>query len=99
MLHRNEIPLIMKTAFEEYNRVVSSIPTEIHKEVEMQMAVSNRIYKLMVEKGLSKAEFARAIGKRPCEITKWLSGQHNFTLSTLGMLSAFFGQPIITVDR
>jgi plasmid maintenance system antidote protein VapI len=88
----------MKTAFEEYNRVVSSIPAAIHKEVEMQMAVSNRIYKLMVEKGLSKAEFARAIGKRPCEITKWLSGQHNFTLSTLGMLSAFFGQPIITVQ-
>ena len=45
----------------------------------------------------SKAEFARAVGKRPCEITKWLSGQHNFTLSTLAMLSSFFGQPIITV--
>lgn len=87
----------MKTAFEEYNQIVASIPTEIHKEVEMEMAVSNRIYELMTQKGLSKAEFARAIGKRPCEITKWLSGQHNFTLATLGMLSSFFGQPIITV--
>ena len=87
----------MKTAFEEYNQIVASIPTEIHKEVEMVMAVSNRIYELMTQKGLSKAEFARAIGKRPCEITKWLSGQHNFTLATLGMLSSFFGQPIITV--
>lgn len=87
----------MKTAFEEYNQIVASIPTEIHKEVEMEMTVSNRIYELMTQKGLSKAEFARAIGKRPCEITKWLSGQHNFTLATLGMLSSFFGQPIITV--
>ena len=88
----------MKTAFEEYNRIVESIPDEIHKEVDMEMAVSNRIYELMQEKGLSKAEFARIIGKRPCEITKWLSGQHNFTLSTLAMLSSFFGQPIITVS-
>lgn len=87
----------MKTAFDEYNRIVSSIPDNIHREVDMEMAVSNRIYDLMVQKGLSKAEFSRSIGKRPCEITKWLSGQHNFTLSTLAMLSSFFGQPIITV--
>ena len=87
----------MKTAFEEYNQIVASIPEFIHKEVDMEMAVSNRIYKLMQEKGLSKVEFARSIGKRPCEITKWLSGQHNFTLSTLAKLSSFFGQPIITV--
>ena len=87
----------MKTALEEYNQIVASIPKDIHKEVEMEIAVSNRIYELMTQKGLSKAEFARAIGKRPCEITKWLSGQHNFTLATLGMLSAFFGEPIISV--
>lgn len=87
----------MKTAFDEYNRIVSSIPDNIRKEVDIEMAVSNRIYDLMVKNGLSKAEFARAIGKRPCEVTKWLSGQHNFTLSTLAMLSSFFGQPIITV--
>lgn len=87
----------MKTAFEEYNKIVAAIPAAIHKEVDMQMAVSNRIYNLMQEKGLSKSEFAKAIGKRPCEITKWLSGQHNFTLATIGMLSAFFGRPIITV--
>ena len=87
----------MKTAFEEYKQIVASIPDSIHTEVDMEMAVSKRIYDLMLEKGLSKAEFARSIGKRPCEITKWLSGQHNFTLSTLTMLSSFFGQPIIKV--
>lgn len=87
----------MKNAFEEYNKIVDAIPTSIQKEVEMEMAVSNRIYELMQERGLSKAEFARSIGKRPCEVTKWLSGQHNFTLATLAMLSSFFGQPIITI--
>lgn len=87
----------MKTAFDEYNKIIASIPDNIHKEVEMQMAVSNRIYDLMTEKGLSKAEFARAIGKRPCEITKWLSGQHNFTLKTLSLLSSFFGVPLIHI--
>ena len=87
----------MKTAFEEYNQIVASIPAAIHKEVDMEMAISNKIYELMRQKGLSKAEFARSIGKRPCEITKWLSGQHNFSLAPLTMLSSVFGQPIVTV--
>ena len=87
----------MKTAFDEYNQIVSSIPKSIVTEVDMEMAISNKIYELMTQKGLTKAEFARSIGKRPCEITKWLSGQHNFTLATISMLSSFFGQPIITV--
>ncbi len=87
----------MKTAFEEYDAMVRAIPPHIKAEGDLEFAVSTRIYDLMTEKGLSKAEFARSVGKRPCEITKWLSGQHNFTLSTLAMLSSFFGQPIISV--
>ncbi len=87
----------MKTVFEEYDAMVRAIPPHIKAEGDLEFAVSTRIYDLMTEKGLSKAEFARSVGKRPCEITKWLSGQHNFTLSTLAMLSSFFGQPIISV--
>lgn len=87
----------MKTAFDDYKKIIASIPPEVSKEVEMQMAVSNRIYDLMTARGLSKAEFARAIGKRPCEITKWLSGQHNFTLRTIALLSTFFGVPLIQI--
>ncbi|MDE5572603.1 MAG: helix-turn-helix transcriptional regulator [Muribaculaceae bacterium] len=52
---------------------------------------------LMQENGLTKKQLADAIGKRPSEVTRWLSGEHNFTLSTIAMLSSFFGKPIITV--
>ena len=87
----------MKTAYDRYEAIVRAIPPHIKAEGDLEYAISTRIYELMTQKGLSKAEFARAVGKRPCEITQWLSGQHNFTLSTLAMLSSFFGQPIVTV--
>ncbi|MDE6288842.1 MAG: helix-turn-helix transcriptional regulator [Muribaculaceae bacterium] len=67
------------------------------KETELSFEISDRIYQLMLDRGLSKKQFADALGKRPSEITKWLSGQHNFTIATLGMLSSYFGQPIVTV--
>ena len=77
--------------------MVASIPEDIKAEIDLSFAISDRIDFLMNERGLSKKQFAEALGRRPSEITKWLSGQHNFTIATLGMLSAFFGQPIITV--
>ncbi len=71
--------------------MVSQVPPEIKEEINLSFAISNKIDALMQERGLSKKEFADQIGKRPSEITRWLSGQHNFTVSTLAMLSAFFG--------
>lgn len=53
---------------------------------------------LMTARGLTKIQFAKALGKKPSEITKWLSGQHNFTLKTISMLSVFFGEPLIKID-
>lgn len=64
----------------------------------MQFAISNRICELMVKRGLSKKELVQALGKRPCEVTKWLSGQHNFTIRTLSMLSTFFEEPVVSVS-
>lgn len=88
----------MKAINTSFRQMVAAVPTEIKQEVDLEFAISNRIYNLMTKRGLSKVEFAQALGKRPSEITKWLSGQHNFTLRTISLLSAFFGEELISVD-
>lgn len=87
----------MKEAKEAYRKMVDSVPDEIRMRVDLSFDISNRIASLMEERNLSKKQFAEALGKRPSEITKWLSGQHNFTISTLAMLSAFFREPIVSI--
>ncbi len=87
----------MKRAKISLRELLSDISTEERAEARLSFQISNRLDFLMKEKGLSKKQLADAIGKRPSEITRWLSGEHNFTISTLAMLSSFFGQPIITV--
>jgi transcriptional regulator with XRE-family HTH domain len=52
-------------------------------EVTTKMQLAARIADLIVEKGWSKSEFAAKVGKQPSEISKWLSGTHNFTIDTL----------------
>ena len=87
----------MRTANISLQEIFNEIPREKREETRLSFTISNRLDTLMREKGLNKKQFAEALGKRPNEITRWLSGEHNFTISTLAMLSSFFGQPIITV--
>ncbi len=87
----------MKRAKISLRELLSDIKPEERAEARLSFQISNRLDWLMKEKGLSKKQLADAIGKRPSEITRWLSGEHNFTISTLAMLSTFFGKPIITV--
>ena len=87
----------MKQIRSSFDQMLSKIPADIQYEVDMEFAISNRIMELLEERGLSKLELARSLGKRPSEITKWISGQHNFTIRTLALLSAFFGESLILV--
>ena len=75
--------------------MVAVVPTEVKLEVNLSFAIADRIDALIKKKGLTKKEFADSIGKRPSEVSKWLSGQQNFTIRTLAMLSAYFDEALI----
>ncbi len=72
---KHDSPLIKELLNE-----VSPLEMEICK-VKMQLAA--RLEDLMLAKGWSKKQFAEKLGKNPSEITKWLSGTHNFTLAVM----------------
>lgn len=87
----------MKTAKIPLRELLGEIPPADRAQTRLSFEISNRLDALMQERGMTKKQLADAIGKRPSEITRWLSGEHNFTIATLAMLSTFFGQPIVTV--
>ena len=87
----------MRTAKISLQEIFNEITVEKREETRLSFAISNRLAALMQERGLNKKQLAEALGKRPNEITRWLSGEHNFTISTLAMLSTFFGKSIINV--
>lgn len=52
---------------------------------------------ILEEKGITQKTLAERMEKRPSEISKWLSGEHNFTLRSLAKLQAELGEPILEV--
>ena len=48
---------------------------------------SEEIADALAASGYSKKEFAMKMHRQPSEVTKWLSGSHNFTIELLAEIS------------
>ncbi len=62
------------------------------------MLIAARIDDTLKAKGLSKKQFADMMHKNPSEVTKWLSGTHNFTLETLYLIETYLGITLFEVS-
>lgn len=88
---------MQKNQGDSLHELMGEIPMEVQLRTKLSVAIANRIESLMREAGYSKKQFAESLGRRPSEVTKWLSGEHNFTIATLSRIGAFFGTSIIKV--
>ena len=63
-----------------FDEVVKQVPERIAREVDLFLDIVYRIDEVLRRKGWSQADLAKAMGKKESEISKWLSGSHNFVL-------------------
>lgn len=81
------------------DRLLKSTPKDIKIFVDWYADLVVRINQLLSEQNLSKKELAEKMEKMPSEISKWLNGEHNFTLRSLAKLSAELGEPLLEVPK
>ena len=79
------------------NEIRSTISPETKMQMELSVAIANRIYDILEEKGMTQKDFARLMGKTETEVSRWLSGTHNLTLATLCKISIALGENILSV--
>ena len=73
------------------------IAPEMKLQMEMSVAVANRIYDILEAKGMTQKELALKLGKTETEVSRWLSGTHNLTLSTISKVSVALGEDIVII--
>jgi transcriptional regulator with XRE-family HTH domain len=66
-------------------------------QMELSVAIANRIYDILEEKGMSQKDFARLMGKTETEVSRWLSGTHNLTMATICKISAALDAEVLRV--
>ena len=80
------------------DEIRSTITPEMKLQMEMSVAIANRIYEILEIKGMTQKELAQRLGKTETEVSRWL-GTHNLTLSTICKISAALGEEIVTIPR
>lgn len=80
-----------------FRQYVATIPKEIDTEVRLSDAIADKIYSTLKERGISQKEFAKQVGKSELEVARWVSGEHNFSLRTLALISNALNINLISV--
>lgn len=86
-----------KNEQEFFRQLLNSVPDKVKRSVRISMDIATQINYILKAKGITQRKFADLMGKRESEISKWLSGNHNFTTKTLGNIEAVLGEDIINV--
>ena len=81
------------------DEIRGSISPEMKLQMEMSVAIANRIYEILEAKGMTQKDLAKRLGKTETEVSRWLSGTHNLTLSTICKISAALEEEIVTVPH
>lgn len=76
---------------------LAKIPDNIERQVNLSMLISDKIASILKDRGMTQKDFAKGIGRSEAEVSRWLGGTHNFTLSTLSKISSYLNEDIIKV--
>lgn len=82
-----------------FQAVLDETPEDVAIFIKLYGDLVVRINQLLRDKKISRKELAERMEKSPSEISKWLSGEHNFTLRSLAKLSAELGETLIEVPK
>lgn len=72
----------------------SQIKPEDKADMDATFAIANRIHELLVKRGMTQKDLAIKLNKKEAEVSKWLTGSHNFTISTLNRIGYAIGEPV-----
>lgn len=70
---------------------------EIERFVEKNLALTEKVSAILKDRGIQNNEFAEMLGKRPSEVSKWLSGLHNLTLKSIVKMETALGVDLINI--
>lgn len=75
------------------------ISNDMDIQVRLSFDIVDRIQEILVKQGKEQKDLAHLLHKNESEISKWMSGTHNFTISTLAKIETVLGEPVIQIIK
>lgn len=84
---------------ELFRQCLADVPEEQKVEFELSFGIAERISKVLKAKNLTQKDFANKLHKRESEISKWMTGRHNFTMQTIAKIETALGCKLINIAQ
>lgn len=82
-----------------FRECLAAIPDEQRDEFELTFGIAERIVAILKAKGLSQKDLAVMLRKRESEVSKWLTGRHNFTMHTIAKIESALGCKLVALAK
>lgn len=81
-----------------FQNALKQVPEDVKIQVDLSMGIADRIVAILNAKNMTQKEFAKLMGKTEAEVSRWVGGTHNFTLSTIAKISAALDTSIVNIS-
>ena len=88
---------VKKVSIPEINESLANIENDSERFIDKSFEIANLIMQYMKENDWYQKDLAEKMGKSEPEISKLLSGTHNYTLRTLSKIEAVFNKDLVIV--
>ena len=82
-----------------FRQCLAAVPEEQKAEYELTFGIAERISEVLKGKNLTKKELAQKLHKKESEISKWLTGRHNFTMQTIAKIETALGCKLVNIAK
>ena len=80
-----------------FDQILKETPKSKKLYISHSMDIAYLLREYLKANKIENQEFAKQLKKQPSVVSKWLSGNHNFTLETISEIEAATGLEIISV--
>ena len=80
---------------DRFKKVLDRSSPEIKRRIKKSFQISDQILDILEEKKITQKQLADKLGKSESEVSKWMKGDHNFTIETIVKIEIALGETII----
>lgn len=80
-----------------FRQCLSNVPAEQKAAFNLSYDIAERLEDILKSRGMTQKDFAHLLHKRESEISKWLTGRHNFTTQTISKIETALGCKLIVI--
>lgn len=82
-----------------FNKALKNVSLETKNFIDKSFEVVDYLHEVLNKQGKTQKDLAMLLNKKESEISKWMSGNHNFTLKSITKIESVLNEKVIVTPK